>query len=177
MKRTIAVAAFVAVVGGGPAATQVVSTTAIPESIHIEHEHIQAALTAATQHRGAVGQAARELRAVLHPHFVREEQVALPPLGLLARLARGAAITDAEAVEVLAMTDALRHELPSMLEEHVRIRAAVMKLRGAAEAAGARKIIEMTDDLALHARTEEEVLYPAAIVVGDVLRTRVKGRT
>ena len=29
------------------------------------------------------------------------------------------------------------------------------------------------DPLALHAKTEEEVLYPAAILVGDVIRARL----
>jgi hypothetical protein len=54
----------------------------------------------------------------------------------------------------------------------VRIRAAVGELRAAAESAGAAEQIELADDLALHARTEEEVLYPAALLVGDLLRVR-----
>ena len=61
----------------------------IPESIRVEHEAIHEALVRATKAPGSVGAAARELAAVLHPHFVREEQIALPPLGLLAPLARG----------------------------------------------------------------------------------------
>src|SRR5512146_404861 len=53
----------------------------IPESLRVEHEAIHAELVRATNEPGAVGKAARELAAVLHPHFVREEQIALPPLG------------------------------------------------------------------------------------------------
>jgi hypothetical protein len=72
----------------------------IPESIRREHEAIHSALVAATRAPGRVGIAAKALADVLHPHFVREEEIAL------------------------------------------------------------------------HARTEEEVLYPAALLVGDVLRAR-----
>jgi hypothetical protein len=106
----------------------------------------------------------------LHPHFVREEEIALPPLGVLAALAARTSLADGQVSEVLAMTDALRRELPRMLEEHKHIRAAVDGLRQAAKAEQAVKYEQLADQLALHAQTEEEVLYPAAIVVGDLLR-------
>jgi len=61
----------------------------IPQSLQTEHEEIHEALTNATRAPGRVGAAAKELAAVLHPHFERENQIALPPLGLLAPLAAG----------------------------------------------------------------------------------------
>jgi hypothetical protein len=64
-------------------------TLLVPESMQAEHREIHDALDRATKVRGSVGTAARELAKVLGPHFVREEQIALPPLGLLAPLARG----------------------------------------------------------------------------------------
>ena len=109
---------------------------------------------------------------MLHPHFVREEQIALPPLGLLVSLAAGDPLAESIASEALAMTDALRSELPRMLEEHTKIRAAVEKLRLAARAEQATKYEQLADQLALHAQTEEEVFYPAAVLVGDVIRAR-----
>lgn len=140
----------------------------IPRSIKTEHEAIHQSLVAATKAPGAVGQAARDLAAVLHPHFVREEQVALSPLGALRPLAADQSIANPEAIA--AMSDSLRLELPRMLEEHGRIRRAVEALRAAAVRAGATDVIELADDLALHALTEEEVLYPAAILVGTMLK-------
>jgi hypothetical protein len=144
----------------------------IPESIRREHEAIHSALVAATRVPGGVGAAAKKLADVLHPHFVREEEIALPPLALLAPLAAGSTLPEATSKAAAEMTGALRAEMPRMLEEHVRIRAAVGELRAAAESAGAAEQIELADDLALHARTEEEVLYPAALLVGDLLRVR-----
>ena len=88
----------------------------IPESMRVEHAEIHGALTEATKEPGRVGEAARELAKVLHPHFVREEQIALPPLALLRPLASGAPVSEMRGV--LQMTDALRAELPRRLREH-----------------------------------------------------------
>ncbi|HET8624249.1 MAG TPA: hemerythrin domain-containing protein [Gemmatimonadales bacterium] len=148
------------------------ATIAIPKSIQAEHEAIHSALVEATQATGRVGAAAKALAEVLHPHFVREEQIALPPLGLLEPLAAGGRPPDSDLAAVRAMTDSLRRELPGMLEEHKQIRAAVEGLRRAARAAHASKYERLADQLALHAQTEEEVLYPAAILVGDLIRAR-----
>ena len=143
----------------------------IPQSLQTEHEAIHSALVRATKAPGGVGAAARELAAVLDPHFEREDEIALPPLGLLAPLAAGERPAGMEAA--LTMTDALRKELPRMLDEHKRIRAATEKLRAAAREAKAPVQEQFAEDLARHARTEEEVLYPAAILVGDIIRVRM----
>jgi hypothetical protein len=143
----------------------------IPQSLQTEHHEIHEALVAATRAPGRVGAAAKELAAVLDPHFERENQIALPPLGLLAPLAAGE--TPAGLQEALAMTDALRKELPRMLEEHTRIRAATEKLRTAAREEKAPVQEQLAETLASHAQTEEEILYPAAILVGDIIRARM----
>ena len=145
----------------------------IPASMRAEHEEIHAALERATQAPGRVGEAARALANVLHPHFVREEQIALPPLGLLVPLARGE-FTEAM-LDVLPMTDSLRAELPHMLEEHVAIRAATQKLGEVARAERDTPVMRLADQLALHAKSEEEMFYPAAVLVGDLVRTRMRG--
>jgi hypothetical protein len=146
----------------------------IPQSLQSEHEEIHKALEAVTRAPGPVGAAAKALAAVLDPHFARENQIALPPLGLLAPLAAGE--TPDGMQEALAMTEALREELPRMLEEHERICAATEKLRAAARDANAPVHERFAETLAAHARTEEEVLYPAAILVGDIIRARTAGK-
>ena len=144
----------------------------IPESIRAEHEAIHEELVRATKAAGSVGVAARELAAVLHPHFVREEEIALPPLGLLAPLARGE--SKPEMRDVLRMTDALRAELPRMLQEHKAIRKATIRLGEVARAEGNAVVAGLADQLLLHAQSEEELFYPAAILVGDLVRARIR---
>ena len=142
----------------------------IPASMREEHHEIHNALERATQASGNVGAAARALATVLHPHFEREEQIALPPLGLLAPLARGEFAP--AMLDVLPMTDSLRSELPRMLEEHATIRAATAKLGEVARAEGNTAVARLAEQLALHARSEEELFYPAAVLVGDIVRAR-----
>ena len=143
-----------------------------PASIHDEHEHIHAALVALTKTDGAVGKAATELAEALHPHFVREEEIALPPLGLLAPLAAGK--TPAGMEEAVVMSDTLKKELPRMLEEHKVIRAATSRLGDVARAEGNTAAARLAEQLALHAQSEEELFYPAAVLVGDLVRARMR---
>lgn len=153
---------------GQPQAAQI----PIPPSIQAEHKEIMATLTRATQASGRVGAAARDLARVLQPHFEREEQIALPPLGLLAPLAAGDRIPEDRASAAVSMSETLRSELPRMLQEHDTIRSAVRKLGEAARDEKAGQYEQFAEKLALHARSEEEVLYPAAILVGDLVRAR-----
>jgi hypothetical protein len=173
------VASFAAVAVSGPATAQhthgaraPISQGAlqIPEAMRVEHEEIHAHLEAATKAPGAVGAAARELVEVLAPHFDRENQIALPPLGLLAPLAHGETVPDEVRARALAMTDSLDAELPGMLEEHVRIAAAAKKLEQVARDHGDADAEALARKLQVHARMEEEVNYPAAVLVGMLLR-------
>jgi len=139
----------------------------IPDPLRAEHEALEAALAEATRATGAVGEAAREVARLMRPHFEREKQFALPPLGLLADVVRGA--RRAEMREVLALTRKLKAELPEMFDEHRQIRAAVEQLRAAARVAGRSEIESFALALMRHAQTEELVLYPAAVLLGEHL--------
>jgi hypothetical protein len=144
------------------------ATIAAPASIGEEHHELHEVLAAATKEPGALGAAAGKLEAVLGPHFAREEQIATPPLGLLGPLAHGPATVEMR--NVLLMTDALEAELPQMLKEHDGIRAATAAFRAAAVKAKRDEYVRFADELAAHARQEEELLYPAAILVGRYVK-------
>jgi hypothetical protein len=146
----------------------------IPIPLQQEHEQLHAMLRHITQAAGAVGEAARDLARLMHPHFVKEDRIALPPLGLLAALARGE--WSAEMAEVLTLTEQLEAELPQMLAEHEAIVAALNTLREAAAHAGRTDIVAFAEALVEHARTEEEVMYPAAVLVGRAVRQRLDQR-
>jgi hypothetical protein len=139
-----------------------------------EHAQIHEGLVAATGQAGAVGEAARALADLLDPHFAREEQIALPPLGLLEPLARGE--YEPSMSEVLPMTDALESEWSQMLREHEAIAAAGARLEEVARAEGNIEVERLAHTLQVHALTEEEVNYPAAVLVGRVVRMQQEGR-
>ena len=143
----------------------------IPLPLKQEHEALHDQLRQATQAGGEVGELAKTLARLMHPHFVKEDQIALPPLGLLVALASGDVTP--EMAGVLALTDQLEVELPAMLADHQTIVEALQRLRDAAQRAGRSEIVDFAHQLIQHARTEEEVMYPAAILVGKFVRQRL----
>lgn len=147
-------------------------TFTIPNPLKLEHEELHAQLATATRAGGEVGEAAKAVAKVLHDHFVKEEEFALPPLGLLSSLARGD--VGEELSSVIGMTDRLKAELPKMLEEHKVVIVALKDLIAAAEAEKKPEHGRFAEKLMLHAQTEEEVLYPAAILVGEYLKLKLK---
>lgn len=139
-----------------------------PQSLKLEHEELHAQLARATKASGATGEAAKTVAKALHPHFLKEEEYALPPLGLLPILAEGKSLPEIDvAVE---MTDRLKADLNHMLLEHKEIVAALKALTEAAKLEGKDEFVHFAEKLTLHAQTEEEVLYPASILVGQYLK-------
>ena len=142
-----------------------------PASLTIEHEQLHAELTRATREPGALGEAAYAVARVLHEHFAKEEKFAMPPLGLLSKLAWGAPTPDM--VPMLELTRKLKAELPQMLLEHKEIVASLERFRSRARDAAREDYVRFADALILHAQTEEEVLYPAAVLVGEFLELKL----
>ena len=140
----------------------------IPKSIKLEHEELHEDLEEATMEPGSVGDAAKAVQEVLEPHFLKEEEFALPPLGLLSHLSRDQVTPEMK--DVLTMTEKLKAELSQMIAEHREIVARLKTLSEAALKENKLEVVQFAEKLTLHAQTEEEVLYPAAILVGKYLK-------
>jgi hypothetical protein len=143
----------------------------LPKSMRDDHEEIMWALQQAVEQPGAIGAQARELERILRPHFEREEKIALPPLGVIRRLVE---IKDVAEMQhwILPITDSLTAELPRMLAEHRSINAARERLAQVARQHNAAAVVAFTDELGRHAQAEEELFYPMAVLVGEVVRAR-----
>lgn len=143
----------------------------IPHPMVVEHEELHHDLERAIQSGGETGAAAQEVANALHAHFGSEEKYALPPLGLLPALAEGRITPDM--VEVFAMTDTLKAELPRMLIEHQTIVTALKKMITAAQLEKKTEAVDFAERLMLHAQNEEEVAYPTAILIGEYLKLKL----
>lgn len=143
---------------------------AIPSSIETEHHELHRALEGVISAGGATGKAAHHLSALLAPHFEKEEAYAMPPLGLLVPLAHDQTPTCAEAI--LGLAERLRSELPAMLDEHQQIRTALAELAAAARSENRPDAERFAERLSQHAMHEEEILYPAALLVGRYLELK-----
>ncbi len=143
-----------------------------PHSLRREHEELHADLARAGQMPGLLGQTAREVARIMHPHFLREDEYAMPPLSILPRLARGLVTPDM--AEVLPLVARLKEEMPLMIDEHRAILGAVRAFALAAESDGDEKCIRLAAELTVHAQLEEEVLYPAALLVGEFVKAKLQ---
>ena len=112
----------------------------IPQPLKAEHDELHEELKRVTAAGGHTGEAARQVAQLLHPRVA------------------------------IGMTERLRAELPEMLAEHRRIVGALDGLAEVAEREGHSDVARFAEALKQHALTEEEVLYPAAILLGDLLR-------
>jgi len=144
----------------------------IPPSLQAEHAELHADLQRLTEESGQIGVAAREVAALLHPHLLREEQFALPPLGVLVALADGRITPDMSPAMTLAHK--LKSLMPQMLEEHIAIVGALQTLMDTAREVDRPDVALLAQKIIVHAQIEEEVLYPAAIVIGEYLATRLQ---
>lgn len=142
----------------------------IPESLKLEHEELHKQLAEATKVGGKIADAAKLVAQTLHPHFVAEEEFAIPPLGILPQLVTGK--VDEDMKEILKMTDKLKSELPKILQEHKAIVTALDELVKAAQEENKPKYAAFAEKLKLHAKTEEEVTYPTALLIGEFLKLR-----
>ena len=143
----------------------------VPEALQIEHEELREGLRKAAEAGGKTGEAARGVLKVLHPHILLEEEFAVPPLCLLPRLARGEITADMR--RAVAQSTMLKTQLPRMLDEHKLIVEALRGLMRAAQEEGLVGFARLAQKMIVHAQAEEEILYPASILVGEYLRLKL----
>jgi hypothetical protein len=141
-----------------------------PQSLKREHEELHSALVAATRSGGKTGPAAEAVEQVLYPHFMKEEEYVMPPLSLLKQTAKGEVPPDSGAV--IALTDKLKMDFNHMLHEHRAIVIELHKFMEAAMSENKTEYVQLAERLMLHAQIEEEVLYPAAILIGEYLKMK-----
>jgi hypothetical protein len=142
-----------------------------PDSLKQEHEELHNYLHKAMKEPGTTGDAAKNVAKIMHNHFIKEEEYATPPLGLLKELLNDKVTANMKTV--LDLTQKLENDLPHMLEEHKQIIAALDKLKSAATNENKTKYIDFAEKLRLHAKIEEDVMYPAAILIGKYVKFKL----
>jgi hypothetical protein len=140
----------------------------IPEAMELEREELHEELRKATRMQGKGGKAAKQVAQVLHPHFERENELALPLIGVARELAEEK--MSADFPKALELFERFRPEYEKMLQEHMEIVKALDELEKAAKKAKKASVIDFVRKLKLRARTEEDLTYPAALMVGKLVK-------
>ena len=142
----------------------------VPTSLSSEHKELHEQLEAAVNSGGKTGAAAKVVEERLSEHFKKEEEYALPQLALLEELAAGRVPQDVD--RAIDLSDKLKLDMPAMLSEHKGIVEALDALERSATEENKAQAVLFTEKLKNHALTEEQVMYPAAILVGEYLKLK-----
>jgi hypothetical protein len=141
-----------------------------PSSIKKEHENLLARINKLASLKDSAGRAAGKLQNLMQHHFTEEEDYVLPQLGLLPLLASGK-LPD-QSNEVIQLSEKLQSNLSHLSVEHQFIKACLDELKQVAAKEDMPEIIEFEKEIQKHAHTEEEVLFPAAVLVGEYLKLK-----
>jgi hypothetical protein len=142
----------------------------MPSSIKSEHDSLLARLHVITLFQDSTGIVAIKLLELMEHHFKEEENFVFPPLGLLPSLASGEIHEKSE--EVIQLTENLKSQLTHLSVEHQLIKSHMSDLERAARKDNHAGIIAFIHDVNKHAAFEEEIYFPAAILVGEYLKLR-----
>jgi len=137
----------------------------VPDSLKNAHDALHVGLKHAMREPGHTGEVARKIMQLMDGHMLREEKFALRPLGLLKELGRGEMPPDL--AEAARMAQGLKSEMAQMVNEHRQIAELLRELARQAEAEGKPDYVELAEDMILHDQIEEDVLYPAALLIGE----------
>lgn len=143
-----------------------------PIPLKSKHEALRAEISQAVKLEDRTGKATRLVARLIERHFAREEEFALPPLGLLRSLAQGS--VEQEMAAAITMAAKLHDELPNLLAEQHAIVAALEELMAAAESEDHAELVGFAERLMLHEEIEQQVTYPTALLIGKYLQLRLK---
>lgn len=143
-----------------------------PETLSEEHIELHKELAGLKNAGGDIGEAADLVIELMHPHFIKEEEYAMPPLGLLRLLVKED--INPEMAEILDSIKKLKTLLPRMLHEHQQIIEALLNLANVATKENKLEYASTAKKLIAHVKIEEEFYYPAAILVGEYLKLKLK---
>lgn len=142
-----------------------------PETLSEEHLELHKELAGLKNAGGDIGEAADLVIELMHPHFKKEEEYAMPPLGLLKTLATEEATPEMKAI--IDITDRLKMLMPRMLEEHQQIFEGLLNLANVATKENKLEYASIAKNLIAHVKIEEEFYYPAALLVGEYLKLKL----
>jgi hypothetical protein len=147
-----------------------------PPSMEKEHQEIWQLLIRVQHLSGKTGIVAEKLAKDLKPHIEKEEELALPLLGILGDIAKGR-LGSGVAKKASLLGSRFEKEYPRMLQGHRELRKYLERLKKVGAEEGHLTAVRFSEAVEKHSKEEDEVLYPAAILAGRMAtkRSRASG--
>lgn len=143
---------------------------AVPSSLKKTHSELLNQLHEFTLIKDSSTSFALKLEELMLHHFQEEENYILPPLGLLPSLAKGQLPEHSK--EIITLSEKAKSQMDHMSAEHQLIIAYIEELKQASTKENQPAITEFEKEVSKHALSEEEVYFPAAIMVGIYLKLK-----
>lgn len=150
--------------------TQFPGKPEVPQCIKEEHEYLLDHIAKLSLTKDSTGRVATRTLELMRHHFQEEEDYMLVPLATLPSLASD--IIPDQSSDIIRLTEKLRSQLTHINAEHQMIVAHLKELKVAAAYDGHPDFSWLEEQIYRHARAEEEVYFPAAILVGEYLKTK-----
>jgi hypothetical protein len=157
--------------GGAPTPAVAQQPRDIPQSIRLQHQEDEAALTELSRKPAPVGPAAKAALDLIKRHHQREGEYILPPLTLLPQIADGKLTPDMK--WAIAMADQVKANREEIFQEHAQITDAMNVLLQAAERAHNTAAAEFARGAVADSLADMELQEPMTIVIGDYLRSKL----
>ena len=152
--------------------TQFKGKPEVPSSLKKTHSELLQQLHQFTLINDSSATVALKLEELMLHHFLEEEDYILSPLGLLPSLSKGQFPEHPQ--EIIILSEKAKSQIDHMSAEHQLITAYIEELKQASAEENQPAIIAFEKDVSKHALSEEEVYFPAAIMVGEYLKSKLK---
>jgi hypothetical protein len=137
-------------------------------ALRLAHDEARAAFGRAKTEEGPIAHAAKRAAQLYLPHFEREEKALFPVLELVPELAQGHVRLEMAKLLPPISQFGVRHD--PLKIEHQWILSAVDDLLRTAHMEKNKELVDIAHTLKEHERIEDEVAYPAAMMIGNYLR-------
>ncbi len=136
-----------------------------PPSAERTHQELLHLLVKVQHLSGKTGSLAEDLAKKLQAHMEKEETLVMPLLGLLPDLmSKKPSATSAKRASRLYLE--MKKEYSGMLNGHREIFKLLSRLKKVGAEEGHLTAVRFAETLETHAKEEEEILYPAALLAG-----------
>ena len=155
----------------GPILEKWNGTLTVPKALQRGHDEARAELVRASLEGGRIAKAGKRLAELCLPHFEHEEETVFPVLALLPYLEQGN--LRPEMLDVMPRIYKFRAKHDAINDHHQLIVSAIENLLKAAQKEKNREVAEFAYNLRVHERIEDEVIYPAVVLIGKYLQEKL----
>ena len=138
----------------------------MPGSLIKQHEYLLLKARSFLVINDSIG---KQLYEAIEYHFSEEEQYLFPVLGILPELAAGN--LPAKTDSIIAFSEKFKTNSAKLLAEHQMITKLISEYR-LISTQNDTALLNFEEELLEHARVEEEIYFPAAVVIGDYLKLK-----